>query len=39
VEAISQIDWPKSKLEVLQLLEEGDEETINAALLWRFRLY
>lgn len=31
VEAISQIDWPKSKLEVLLLLEEGDEETINAA--------
>ncbi len=31
IEAMSQIEWPKSKLEVLILLEEDDTETINAA--------
>jgi cellulose synthase/poly-beta-1,6-N-acetylglucosamine synthase-like glycosyltransferase len=31
VEAMSKIDWPKDRLEILLLLEEGDEETIAAA--------
>lgn len=31
VDNISKLDWPKEKLEVLLLLEEDDEVTINAA--------
>ncbi len=31
IDALSDLDWPKSKLDVLLLLEEDDEDTITAA--------
>lgn len=31
MKSISEMDWPKEKLDVILLLEEGDDETINAA--------